>query len=561
VARSLKERELSFPYINSYQQFFDSSGSPLASGTIEFRDPTSNDLIDTFPTADDADAQTNANANPLTLNASGAAAAGLFLEDGVVYKVILKDSAGATVATHDDVSCPVVMTGATQTAAESSAGVTPTDVSYPEGHVNRYGAVGDDVTDDQAAIQNAVLVAGDNGTVFFSPGLTYRINSGITVPYDDHTWEMGSAIISVNFNGLGILFGETAVRHFRIKVHGGSVNRAGGADWTSGNIGVQFLNTDYCSYKDFDITGFEKGLFLKADSGEGQSYFTGMPTSIISCKYAIYLEPTGVGSFVNENGFFGTGSLSYSSGDPDATGGYLIYMALASGAAPPNNNKFFGLSLENPTVTAGDPDGAIFNNGQRNGWWHCRYEGFADPFISGGSDTLDGFYYQGRGLTGLANIDTANTGFDFVLEGNRVRYYGGGLDGTDPIFVLREFNSNNNVAFRIQSTAGDTVFEIGSDGKFTSGNGGSELGRYLTGTKTFDFPNVADGAVTTTTVTVTNAAVGDLVLVGHSTAIPAGCILSGAVTSTSTVTVTLTNHSGGAVNLDSGTLRASVWQH
>ena len=97
---------MSFPYINAYQQFFDSSGSPLASGTIEFRDPTSNDLIDTYPTADDADAQTNANDNPLTLNASGAAASGLFLEDGVKYKVILKDSSGSTIATHDDVRCP-----------------------------------------------------------------------------------------------------------------------------------------------------------------------------------------------------------------------------------------------------------------------------------------------------------------------------------------------------------------------------------------------------------------------------------------------------------------------
>jgi hypothetical protein len=30
----------------------------------------------------------------------------LFLEDGVKYKVILKDSVGATIATHDDVRCP-----------------------------------------------------------------------------------------------------------------------------------------------------------------------------------------------------------------------------------------------------------------------------------------------------------------------------------------------------------------------------------------------------------------------------------------------------------------------
>lgn len=97
---------MSFPLINAYQQFFDSSGSPLASGTIEFRDPSTNDLINSYPTADDADAQTNANDNPLTLNGSGAAANGLFLEDGVKYKVIIKDSGGTTIATHDDVRCP-----------------------------------------------------------------------------------------------------------------------------------------------------------------------------------------------------------------------------------------------------------------------------------------------------------------------------------------------------------------------------------------------------------------------------------------------------------------------
>ena len=153
---------MSFPYINAYQQFFDSSGSPLVSGTIEFRDPTSNAYINSYPTAVDADAQTNANANPLTLSSDGAAANGLFLEDGVAYKVILKDSAGNTVATHDDVRCPIILPYL-QTAAETAAGVTPTNVEYPSGDVRRYGATGDGVTDDSAAIINAHLV-GDKVT-------------------------------------------------------------------------------------------------------------------------------------------------------------------------------------------------------------------------------------------------------------------------------------------------------------------------------------------------------------------------------------------------------------
>ena len=129
---------MSFPYINAYQQFFDSSGSPLVSGTIEFRDPTSNAYINSYSTADYADAGTPANANPLTLSSTGAATAGLFLEDGVAYKVILKDSAGNIIATHDDVRCPIALPYL-ETAAETAAGVTPTNIQYPPLNILRYG--------------------------------------------------------------------------------------------------------------------------------------------------------------------------------------------------------------------------------------------------------------------------------------------------------------------------------------------------------------------------------------------------------------------------------------
>jgi parallel beta-helix repeat protein len=140
---------MSFPLINPTPTFTDSSGSPLASGTIEFRDPTSNDLINSYPTADDSDAQTNANANPLTLNSRGEAASGLYLEDGVKYKITLKDSAGATVWTQDDVRCP----------------------THLPGDVRHYGAVCDGATDDSTAIDAALAVG---GKVFIPAGKTCK---------------------------------------------------------------------------------------------------------------------------------------------------------------------------------------------------------------------------------------------------------------------------------------------------------------------------------------------------------------------------------------------------
>jgi hypothetical protein len=81
----------------------------------------------------------------------------------------------------------------------------------------------------------------------------------------------------------------------------------------------------------------------------------------------------------------------------------------------------------------------------------------------------------------------------------------------------------------------------------------------VSGSKTFDFPSVADGAMTSTTVTVTGAVLGMVARVSLNVAVPAGAILSGQVTAADTVTVTLFNKTGGALDLASGTLRADAF--
>lgn len=77
----------------------------------------------------------------------------------------------------------------------------------------------------------------------------------------------------------------------------------------------------------------------------------------------------------------------------------------------------------------------------------------------------------------------------------------------------------------------------------------------LEGSKTFDFPLVADGAMTSTTVTVTGAALGDICTASFSLAVAAGAGFFANVTSGNTVTVTLFNKSGGNLDLASGTLK------
>lgn len=90
------------------------------------------------------------------------------------------------------------------------------------------------------------------------------------------------------------------------------------------------------------------------------------------------------------------------------------------------------------------------------------------------------------------------------------------------------------------------------------GAGGATLVGYLSATKTWDPPSLANGAGADTTVTVAGAAVGDLCVVGFSSIAAAGWLLSASVTAANTVAVTLYRAYGGTSDLGSGTLRVGV---
>ncbi len=90
--------------------------------------------------------------------------------------------------------------------------------------------------------------------------------------------------------------------------------------------------------------------------------------------------------------------------------------------------------------------------------------------------------------------------------------------------------------------------------------GGTPILKHLSTTATWDPANLASGAPQSTDVTLTGAASGDEVSVSFSLPLQ-GTHLWGEVISSNTVRVYQRNDTGGAVNLASGTLRVSVWQH
>jgi hypothetical protein len=96
---------MAFRLINPAPQFFTVDGKVLAGGNLYFTDSGTSNPRPTY-----ADPGLSAeNTNPVILDASGRANADIWM-DGV-YRVVLKDSSGATMWTRDDVQGPADLPG------------------------------------------------------------------------------------------------------------------------------------------------------------------------------------------------------------------------------------------------------------------------------------------------------------------------------------------------------------------------------------------------------------------------------------------------------------------
>jgi len=187
--------------------FFDSSGSPLASGTITTLDPADGSTVKaSYPTADDADASTNGTSGDITLDASGRPTSTQYWgRDNEDYKVVIKDSSGSTILTMDDIRVPAHTrraavtfpdSDATPTIAESSFfitadGTTITDLDD--------GQVGDEVTIQAGSTTMSVQ---DNAALVLDGNHNFRMYAGDTIAFKmftDQVWtETGRSQVAGN---------------------------------------------------------------------------------------------------------------------------------------------------------------------------------------------------------------------------------------------------------------------------------------------------------------------------------------------------------------------------
>lgn len=153
-------------------QFFDNSGNPLSGGKL-----WTYEVGTTTPKVSYTDATgTVTNTNPIILNSRGECA--FWIKDQ--YKIRLEDSAGVEIYTVDYVGNLNNASDITYNPAGTGAVATTVQSKLRESvSVKDFGAVGDGVTDDTAAIQAAY--ASGAGSIYFPKG-TYLLNAAISVP-------------------------------------------------------------------------------------------------------------------------------------------------------------------------------------------------------------------------------------------------------------------------------------------------------------------------------------------------------------------------------------------
>lgn len=193
-------------------QFFTDDGAPLSGGLLfTYLAGTTTPAV-TYTSSNGL----TANPNPIVLDAAGRPPSQIWLTDGVLYKFVVKNALNVEIRTYDNIpgvspdislaslSAPTgsSLIGYIQGSAGSIAQTVQTrlrnDFVVPED----FGAVGNGVADDTAALQ-AALTSGKD--VMLTAGKTYL-----------HTSELVIATTNQRVIGSGVIRTSGAINSFRI---------------------------------------------------------------------------------------------------------------------------------------------------------------------------------------------------------------------------------------------------------------------------------------------------------------------------------------------------------
>lgn len=466
-------------------------------------------------------------------------------------------------------------------------------------NVKDYGAVGDGVVDDTAAINNALSAMGAiGGTVYFPAG----------------DFKTTAFLDAENFRGLTII-GSTGQFGF-------AGTRIIGSH--TGKTILSLVGSLYCHVQGITLEGDtaarpKTGLLLGRSSAASsgghilyginvQGYYQQIGTAIIASEENTWINCQLVTSAAHAC------SLLVSPTDGAVLNGVVVTIGGLT-ASSMEQNVFIGCTVANSDTTAGTTSvfmdlsaatghihfyGCFFAKQEGDSFVYLRLgavDGAGTEFpigfhdccgeTGGGTGPLYGMHIfsalSGMILGGLTltnyrmqtptshNIYCDGAGLGSELIGPYISTPYRDVAGRTPS-VFNRVDGGTLLLLTEDTTtftwlAGSFVRYLGAAptittdiGNFTQKQDGmaSSMPGELRGSAVFDPPDLAGGATQQTAVTVTGAVVGDYVVGVSFGEANAGILWFGQVTAADTVTVTQWNRTGGAINLGSETLRVLV---
>lgn len=265
--------------------------------------------------------------------------------------------------------------------------------------VKDFGAVGDGVTDDTAAIQAALDYGYTSGqTVIGVSGDTYKVSSTINMngssDFGGCTFIVDAAFASEVIKSSASVAGVTLLRELRITYPSITNNRTAGVATTAGSVGIMIEGCRNCAFYVNNIYGFETGLLLYSNDNAtytayNQFYFNSL---IAGNKTNLHFKTESTG-WVNECTFIGGQFAQFST---DAAAFNITNLKIEKvdlgGNNPPNGHTFVGCSMEgnfNRTIEYAINNASSYFS--CNTWLNCRFEA-AVTFEFDAKALFDSFY-------------------------------------------------------------------------------------------------------------------------------------------------------------------------
>jgi hypothetical protein len=404
------------------QKFFDNNGKPLVGGLLFTYAAGTTTKIATAK-----DQAGTANSNPIVLDYRGEA--NVWLDQTLTYKFTLApvgdtDPPTKPIWTVDNISAGITYASLTaqiigqilypRSAAEISAGVTPTNYAINYGIVERYGAIGNDVANDNTAFASAFAVAAvasppNRSLVSCTPGKKYFIGANTLVIPDGcefdirGTWIRTTAVTGITFGSNTLLSGFNAV----IETSGGAGAALKKTDtgtpsrwdidgWpylfpttmgTAGSIGIDFT-AGYKSFIEPNVEGFETEVVGGANTGDTpQTYYVTLNTPRLRCTSGLtgirlgrgcngteIINPQISGANVATKGIHLTSFGGVGAGSTSVNGGYIEAFLDNAATRAVLLTDAFNFTIEATTFDSTNTTGN-FAIGSTGGSTQCNFYG------------------------------------------------------------------------------------------------------------------------------------------------------------------------------------------